>query len=138
MFYHILNLVSFCTWYVKILGNSSSQTWNENDWTSHFFLNQFETFADMYMFHSPEVDFFWNVWMWQVFTTSLTFFPFHWMNKMQNANWFCIYHLKFDLKVSIQFSNGISSLVYIRKLSVTHSRRVECVTDKVITYRLGW
>ena len=44
--------------------------------------------------------FFWNVWMWQVFTTSLTFFPFHWMNKMQNANWFCIYHLKFDLKVS--------------------------------------
>ena len=44
--------------------------------------------------------FFWKVWMWQVFTTFLTFFPLHWMNKMQNANWFCIYHLKFDLKVS--------------------------------------
>ena len=33
--------------HIKILGNSSSQTWNANDWTSHFFLNQFETFSDM-------------------------------------------------------------------------------------------
>ena len=120
--------------YVKILGNSSSQTWNVNDWTSNFFLNQFETFADMYEehFYSPEVDFFWKVWIWQVFTTSLTFFPLHWMNKMQNANWFCIYHLKFDLKVSF---NSIFKWNFFTRL---YSETV-CHTFHAIKlqYRLG-